>query len=297
MLVVGGPASNGIDAALAKRLGAEHLVVQHKIFPDGESYIRYPRPRLSGTVILVQSLCPPQDKHLVELLLMADAAKDLGAERVVAVVPYLAYSRQDKRFLEGEAISVKTVLKCLECAGVDCVVTVDLHSEKIVKYSKVPVVNVSAVPALVEWVRAAIPAGEEVVVLSPDKGGLARARAAAELLGAGFDYVEKVRDRVTGEVRAVPKRLSVEGRVAVIIDDIISTGGTIALAAKSALEQGAKEVYAACTHALLVSGAQERMARAGAKRVVATNTVPSPVSEVDVSPLLGEAVNKALSLL
>lgn len=298
-IVIGGPASNKIDEKLAELLKAEHIKIEHKLFPDDESYIRYPVPKLTGTVLLVQSLYPPQDKHFVELLLMIDTAKDLGAEKVIAIVPYLAYSRQDKKFLEGEAISVKTLLKAIESAGADCIITVDLHSEKIVEYSRIPLINTSAVSALIDYVKHEILHGatENVLVLSPDKGGLKRARRAAEILGADFDYIEKFRDRVTGEVRALPRELPVEDRVVIIIDDIISTGGTIALAARSALDRGAKEVYAACTHALLVRGAYEKVRKAGVKKIVATNTIPSPVSEVDVTPGIKEALNKALKFI
>lgn len=133
---------------------------------------------------------------------------------------------------------------------------------------------------------------KDVIVLSPDKGGLNRARVASEILGVKVDYIEKFRDRKTGEVRALPKELSVEGKIVFIIDDIISTGGTIALATKSALEKGAKEVYVACTHALLVSNALKRMLKAGVKEVIATNTVPSPISKVSVGGVICEALKE-----
>jgi len=299
MIVVGGPASNNIDKELSELLGVEHIRVEHKLFPDNESYIRYPVSKLKETVIIVQSLYPPQDKHLVELLFLVDTAKDLGAEKVITIIPYLAYSRQDKRFLEGEAISIKTILKAIESVGVDYIITVDIHNEKIAEYSKVPLINVSAVPELVKYVKHKVLKGvvENVLILSPDKGGLKRAKKAAEILGAEFDYIEKYRDRITGEVKALPKELSVQEKVVVIIDDIISTGGTIALAARSVLNKGAKEVYAACTHALLVRNAYQRVRDAGVKEIIATNTIPSAVSKVTVTPVIKEALNNALKFV
>jgi len=298
MIVIGGPAANGVDEKLAQLLGVKLVKVEHKLFPDGESYIRYPVSELEETVLVVQSLYPPQDKHLVELLFLIDTARDLGAKKVIAIVPYLAYSRQDKRFLSGEAVSIKTVLKAMESVKPDYVVTVDLHSEKVIEYSRAPLINVSAVPVLMNYVKREVLHGitEDVLVLSPDKGGLRRAKEAAEILKADFDYIEKFRDRVTGEVRALPKELSVEGKIVVIVDDIISTGGTIALATKSVLSRRAREVHATCTHALLVKNAYERIKNAGVKEVVATNTVPSLVSRVDVTPVIKDALNNVIKI-
>jgi len=291
-VVIGGPASNGLEDDLAEELKAERVKLEHKLFPDGESYLRYPIDVKDKTVILVQSLYPPQDKHLIELLFASDAAKDLGASKVVAVVPYLAYSRQDKRFREGEPISVKTVLKLMRCSGVDAVVTVDIHKEASLSHFGREAVNLSAAEELARYFKGSL---RDPLVLAPDEGALRRAEAAARVLGCEHDYLEKRRDRVTGGVKLSPKEVSkVRGRDVLIIDDIISTGGTIALAAKEALRLGASKVVAACTHALLAKGALERMRGAGVEEVVAANTIPSPVSKVSVAKLLAGAVRELL---
>ncbi|RLI13014.1 ribose-phosphate pyrophosphokinase, partial [Candidatus Bathyarchaeota archaeon] len=151
MKVIPGPASRKLGLRLAELLGAEAVPITCKHFPDGESYVRLDGSVEGETVAIVQSTYPPQDKHLLELCLMADTAKDLGAERVVAVVPYLAYARQDKRFLSGEAVSIRTVGKLLRAAGVDKLITIDIHSDEALKALGIEAVSLSAVPLLARY--------------------------------------------------------------------------------------------------------------------------------------------------
>ncbi len=278
MYVVATPASNGIAARLARAIKADLVIVESKTFPDGETYVRVPQ-RLNDTVVVVHSLHPPQDSNFLKLLLVLDAVRGAGAREVVAVVPYLAYARQDKRFLEGEPVSVGVVLKSIEAAGASALVAVDIHAPKSLdQWLTIPHANAMPVPELAEYFKGKLQG--DAIVLAPDAGALERAKLAASVLGVDYDYIEKRRDRVTGEVQALPKSLDVMDKTVLIVDDIISTGGTIALASKSALENGAREVYAACTHALLVSGALDKIYAAGVSDVVATDTVPSPVSKV-----------------
>jgi len=290
VVVVATPFSCGLAARVARRLGEELLLLERRVFPDGELCVRIPS-RVSGTAVIVGSLYPPQERRLLELLLGIEALRGAGASEVVAVVPYLAYARQDKRFREGEPVSVKIVLKSIEAAGACALVTVDVHNPKSLdEWLAIPHVNIVPYKAFAEYVKGL--GLSSLAVLAPDKGALHRAEGVARLVGAEFDYVEKRRDRVTGEVTALPKELEVEGRDVVIVDDIISTGGTIALAAKCALEAGAKSVYAACTHALLVEGALDRIYAAGVSDAAATDTVPSPISKISVAEELAEALLK-----
>ncbi len=291
MIVLGLTATNGVDKELAETLRAKHVVVEHKLFPDGESYIRIPVSVEHEHVVIVQSTYKPQDKHLLELLLAIEAVKDLGAQAITVVVPYLAYARQDKRFRTGEAISVKTVLRSIRCAGADILVTVEIHKEHVLTYFTGTAVNVSAMDALAEYFKDKV---ENPLVLAPDIGALPRAKRFAGIVGGDYDYLEKIRDRVTGEVKVKPKNISVKDRVVVIVDDIISTGKTMALAAKQALEQGAREVYAACAHALFVDDAYKRLVNAGIKKIIATNTVPVPdgVISVSIAPYIAKTISE-----
>jgi len=289
MTVVATYSSLGLAARVAELLSDELVLVEEKLFPDGERYLRIPR-RLEGDVILVHSTHPPQDERIMELLLAIDAVRGAGAKQVVVVTPYLAYARQDKRFLEGEPISIGVVLQAIQAVGADALVAVDIHKpSSLDEWLRIPHINVLPIKQLAEYFRGRL---RDPLVLAPDRGALHRAREAARVLDADYDYLEKRRDRVTGEIRVLPKSMSVEGRDVLIVDDIISTGGTLAAAAKSAISAGARGVYAACTHALLVSGALDKVYGAGVREVVATDTVPSPISKVSVAEPIAEALKR-----
>jgi len=295
MIIVGGPAANNIDLEIAKLINAPSVTLEYKKFPDGESYIRYPVEEvdISGeTVVVVQSLYPPQDKHFLELLLALSTAKDLGAKEVIAVVPYLAYARQDKRFRRGEAISVNVVLKAIESAGADRFITIDIHKEKSLEVLSIPHENLTAMRELAKYLLKRN--YKNPVILAPDKGAIGHAKEVAKILGTEYDYIVKVRDRKTGEVRAEAKSLDVEGSTVIIVDDIISTGGTMALAAKCSLALGARAVIAVCTHALLVNNALTRLKESGISEIIATNTVPSPVSRISVANVLAKYLRRIL---
>ena len=293
LIVLGGPAANGVDEKLADILGAQLLRPEYKRFPDGEAYLRVPRSLRGEEVVVVQSFYPPQDSHLLEALILIDAALNAEASRVVLAVPYLAYSRQDKVFLYGEPISVRAVLKSLRAAGAHGIIVVDIHREGTLSYFEGPNVEESAIPELAEYARNWI-ASDKVLVLSPDLGGVKRARSFAEILGAEWSYIRKERDRVTGEVRMEPVDVEVKGKTVIIVDDIISTGGTLAKSSRMMLDSGASKVYAMCTHPLLAPGALERLKDAGILEVVATDTIPSPISKVTSAHALARGVNRLI---
>ncbi len=290
MKVISGPASQELGRKISESLKVEVAPVVFKKFPDGESYIRLDADLKEEEVVIVQTTSPPQDTNLVQLLLMIDAAKDLGAERVVAVVPYLAYSRQDKRFLSGEAVSIETIIKLLEASGTDEFLTVNTHEEDVLKKFRVPAENLSAMTLLAEHFKKR--GLTEAFSLAPDRGASELAKEAAEILGGGYGWLRKERDRLTGEISVEEKRLDVRNRDVVIFDDIISTGGTVAAAVEILKRQGAKKVYAACAHPLLIGEAQERIMQSGADGIVGTDCVPSSVSAVSVAPLIADALAK-----
>ncbi len=288
MLIIGGPASNNLENEIADIIGMRSLKVDYKIFPDGESYIRFPE-KLEEDIVLIQSLFPPQDKHLIELFLMIDTAYNLGAERVIVVVPYMAYSRQDKRFLEGEAISIESILKIIEKLGTKYFLTVDIHKENSLKILSIPYTNIVPTVLFAEKIQELNL--DNIVILSPDAGGIGRVRDVAEKIGCEYDFLEKRRDRISGEVRLRPKNIDVANKNIVIIDDIISTGGTISLAAKQVIKNGARSVYVLCTHALLINNAVKKILSSGVKEIIATNTIPNIYSKISVAPLIASVLN------
>jgi ribose-phosphate pyrophosphokinase len=293
MKVVSGPASMELAGSVSDSIGCQNVFVTLKIFPDGELYIRLEEDVLGEDVVIIQTTCPPmQDSKLFQLAFMVDAAKRAGACSVTAVVPYLAYSRQDKLFLLGEGISVETVVNMLNVAGVDNLVTVNIHSDKVLSKFSFPVQSISAVSLLADYFVDKGYRG--AYALAPDKGAMYIAKEAQQVLDGGVGYLSKFRDRYTGQTMQSGEGLNVEGETVIIFDDIISTGGTIVGAAKILKDLGAKHVFAACVHPLLIGDAATRMLDAGVEEIVGTDSVPGPYSKVSLSPLLSKHLKGAV---
>jgi len=294
MIVIPGPSSLGLGWRIAERLGIEPTPVEHRVFPDGESYIKLTKQVAKEDVVIVQTTAPNPDNRLMQLLLMARTANDFGAEKIVAVVPYLAYARQDKRFTDLEALSLDVIFGMLECAGVTDLVTVNIHNEAstrgVEEKHLVRFHNLSAVPLLADYLKKEGFGG--AYSLSPDKGAIYIAEAASKVLGGGYNYFEKTRDRKTGEITMAVKDLNIGGRRAVVFDDMISSGGTMAKAVEALTVQGAEKVAAACTHVLYMPGAEERIRKAGADPIIATNTIETPFSRVSVSGLIADKLRE-----
>ncbi len=288
MIVVPGPASQDLGRKVAEMLKSKIVSVVFKAFPDGEYYLRFDGDLKGEEVVIVQTTGPPQDAHIMQLFLMVDAAKDLGAERVTAVVPYLAYARQDKRFLPGEAISIETLIKLIEASGTDRFLTVNIHEKTVLEKFSIPTKNLSAITLLAEYFKNKGLAG--AFSLAPDKGALELAKEADRVLDGRCGWLQKVRHRLTGEIRVEERRFDIEGKDVIVFDDIVSTGGTIAAAVKMLKTQGAKRVYAACVHPLLVGEAQRKIMQGGAEEIVGTDCVSSAVNVVSVAPLIVEAL-------
>ncbi len=287
MKVVCGPASKELAESVSALTGFGNVPVSFKVFPDGESYVRLEGNVEGENVAVVQTTCPPaQDGRLFQLAFMADAAKRGGARKVTAVVPYLAYARQDKMFLSGEGISVETIARMLKAAGIDELLTVNIHSEPALKQFPFPAKTVSAIPLLAQYF---VDKGfKGAFALSPDKGAMNIAKQAQEVLGGDAGHLDKTRDRYTGQTKQTAEGLNVKGQTAIIFDDIISTGGTIVGAAKILREQGAKHVFCACVHGLLIGDAQKRILDAGVEEIVGTDSVPGSVSKVSLAPLISQ---------
>jgi len=288
VIVVPGPASQSLGQKIAEILNARIVPVNLKTFPDGEYCLRFEGDLAGEEVVVVQTTGPPQDTNIMQLLLMLDTAKDLGAKKVTAVVPYLAFARQDKRFLQGEVVSAETLVKLIEACGTDRFITVNIHAKNTLKRFSVPTENLSAITLLAEQFKSQGLDG--AFSLSPDKGAIKLAEEADKVLGGGCGWLRKERDRYTGEIQVEEKSLNVEGRDVIVFDDIISTGGTIARAVKMLKTQGARRVYAACVHPLLIGEAKKKITESGAEEIVGTDSIPSSVRTVSLAPLIAEAL-------
>lgn len=286
-LVLVGPASRKLGRGL-KEHGLNVAELEFRIFPDGESYLRIPVDVEGLNIAILQSTYPPQDKHLIELFLALSTAKELGAEKIIAAVPYLAYARQDSMFKPGESVSLKTIIRLIEDCGASAFITFNIHKADRMNWFRIPSLNLSAAKAIADHL-----AGFELlkpVILAPDEGAVHLAEETSSILKAEYSYMEKRRDKDTGSVETFYRELNVSGRDVVIIDDIISSGSTIANVAEIASKQGARRILAACIHPLLAEGALDRMRRAGVSMVLGTDCVEGVHDEVSVAPLLVEAL-------
>jgi ribose-phosphate pyrophosphokinase len=292
MKIIAGPASVELAEKISQQTGLEKIAVATRIFPDGESYVRLKGNVEGEHTAVVQTTCAPQDSHLMQLAFMAASAKRNKARKVTAVVPYLAYARQDKIFLPGENVSIETVAAMVKAAGVDELVTVNVHEANALNLFQFPAKTVSAISLLAQYfIQKGV---KKAFALSPDKGAMYIAQQAQTVLKGEVGYLEKHRDRYTGETTQTAAHLDVRGKSVIIFDDIISTGGTIVGAAKILRDQGAAHVYTACVHGLLIGDAEKRILDAGVEEIVATDSVPSKHSKVSLAPLLSQEL-KALS--
>ena len=275
MKVLCGSTSKSLATDLANKLGTECIQAVTKSFPDGEVYVRIEEDELDKEIVVVQNTYP--DSNLVELFLIQDAARGLGAEKITTVVPYFGYGRQDRRFNPGEALSAQVMLKHL-AVDTDRLFTIDLHKPDILRwFTKPGAKDLTATTAIGNYFAH----NEVDLVLAPDKGASQRAAEVAHVLGCANDHLTKT--RLSGsEVIIQPSRLDVRGKTVLIVDDIISTGGTIVAATNELKRIGAKKVFAVCTHGLFIGGALDKL-RTVCDQVISTNTLENEVSMISVA--------------
>jgi ribose-phosphate pyrophosphokinase len=284
--VVAGPGSFDLANNIAKRLGAQLTVASLRIFSDGESNIKL--GKVGKNCVIVQSTHPPTDTHLIQLLMIAKKCTDDGAQHVCAVIPYLGYARQDRAFLEGEVVSIDLVAKLFETVGVEHIITVDIHSQLAMSYFA-SIQNVSSVPLLANY--ASKMKLRNPIAVSPDAGGTSRAKEFARLLDIDVIVLKKSRHRVTGEVTIDEKlHMDLSKRDAIVIDDIISSGGSIIKAAEVLHKKGVGRIYAMCAHALLIRDAAQKIKSAGVQDIISTNSVPGEYSKVELSTEIASAL-------
>jgi ribose-phosphate pyrophosphokinase len=267
-----GNANRELAQEISSSLGVELGRAKVGHFSDGEADIEIYQNVRARDVFVVQSTCAPTNEHLMELLIMVDALKRASARRITAVIPYFGYARQDRRSRSTRVpISAKVVANLLETVGVERVLTMDLHADQIQGFFDIPVDNIYASPVLLADVKSKN--YKDLVVISPDVGGVVRARALAKQLGCDLAIIDK--RRPTANVSEVMHVIGeIEGRNCVIMDDMIDTAGTLVKAAEVLKERGAKRVYAYCTHAVFSGAAIERIAKSQLDEVVITNTIP-----------------------
>lgn len=290
MKIVSGPASKNLGSNIATILGIKEIQMEYKRFPDGEFYIRFVEQINGEDVVIIQTTGPPQDSNFLHLLLLVDTAKDLGAKSVVVVVPYVAYSRQEERYRSGEAVSATTIFKLIRNMDIDLFVTVNFHDPNLLKSLGKHFENLSAIPSLAQYMLRYNLNG--AFSLAPDDGALEFVKTTSKILKGGWSWLEKTRDKVTGEVSFKLNTLDVDGKDVVIFDDIISTGSTMIHAVKALKEHGAKRIYAACVHPLLIGDAKENILQAGALEIIGTDSIKSSVSTVSIAPLITEALQR-----
>ncbi len=285
MKVVAGSASFILGERVAKEGGWEFIKPDIKKFPDGEIYVRV--PEIDEDVILVQTTYP-NDK-IIELFLLQDALREMGVKKIITVVPYFGYSRQDKIFNSGEAISARAMARHI-ALNADAVISIDLHALSILSWFDIPTVHLHATVPISKYLSSK----NVEVVISPDKGGYERAKLVAEKMDAEFDYLEKTRLSGT-DVVIKPKNLDVDGKIVGIVDDIISTGGTIARASEQLRNQGAKKIYAVCTHGLFINNAIENMKKTD--DFASTDTIETPYSNITVAEIIARGIEEIMENL
>jgi ribose-phosphate pyrophosphokinase len=277
--VVAGPASSDLANNIAMRLEAQLTVASLRIFSDGESSIKL--GKVGKNCVIVQSTHPPTDTHLIQLLMMAKKCTDNGAQHMCAVVPYLCYARQDRVFLESEVVSIDLVAQLFKTVGVKHIITVDIHSQRAMSYFT-SIQNVSSVPLLADY--ASKMKLHDPIAVSPDAGGANRAMEFARHLDIDVLPLKKYRDRATGEVTVDEKLdMDISKRDVIVIDDIISSGGSIIKAAEVLHKKGVGRIFAMCAHALLIREAAQKIKSAGVQDIISTNSVPGEYSKVELS--------------
>jgi ribose-phosphate pyrophosphokinase len=272
-------------------LGGEKV----KRFSDGEIQIEIDENVRSKDVFVIQSICHPVNDNLVELLLMLDALKRASANSITAVIPYYGYARQDKKVAPRVPISAKLVADILTVAGATRIITMDLHAGQIQGFFNIPVDNLFAAPVIIEYIRKKF--SDDLVIVSPDAGGVERARAFAKRLNAGLAIIDKRRD-APNKAKAMAVIGNVTDKVVVILDDMVDTAGTLVEAAGAIMKNGAREIHASCSHPVLSGPAIQRIEDSELKTLVVTDTIPLKENAIDchkievlsISELIGEAI-------
>lgn len=296
LLVFTGKSNPKLANAICEHIGMPVGGAKVTTFSDGEIQIEIDENVRLRDVFVIQSTCEPVNDNLVELLLMIDALKRSSASRITAVIPYYGYARQDKKVAPRVPISAKLVADMLTAAGANRIITMDLHAGQIQGFFDIPVDNLFAAPVLIDYMKHTF--DDDLVIVSPDAGGVERARAFAKRLGTGLVIVDKRRDK-PNQAKAMTVIGDVTGKKAVIVDDMVDTAGTLTEAAGALMRKGAAEVHACCAHAVMSGPAVERIKNSDIKSLVVTDTIPlngkveatgNKIVSLSIARLFGEAI-------
>ncbi len=285
--VIAGKSSEDLARKLSRKIKANLVKSQVRVFADGESKITL-SGKITKKTVVVQSIYPSVDTNLIQALSLISKAKETPSE-VTAVIPYMGYARQDREFLPGEIVTMKVLGKLFKGAGASKIIVVDIHSMIGLKHFTIKTKNVTPIPDLVRYFKKM--SLKNPLVVSPDQGGKDRAKEFAKEFKSEFIALDKKRDRKTGKVQIKTKNVDeVANRDLILVDDMISTGGSIIKATQFLKKQKCKRVFVACTHALLMNNAEKKIKKAGVTRIVSANTIPGKTSVVDVSNTIAKAI-------
>jgi ribose-phosphate pyrophosphokinase len=297
MKLFGGTSNPELTLEVSDYLGIEPGKLAAKTFSDGETLIEIHENIRGGDVFVLQSTSTPVNDNLMQLLIMMDALRRASAERITAIIPYYGYGRQDRKVKPRVPISAKLVADLITTAGAHRVVSMDLHAGQIQGYFNIPVDNLFAAPLLLKYIRTHF--DNDLVIVSPDAGGVERARAFAKRLEATLAIIDKRRD-APNIAEAMNIIGEVDGKTAVILDDMVDTAGTLTQGASALKEKGASKIYACCTHPVLSGAAIEKIEASPIDRLVVTNTIPlneksqkcAKITILSVAELLGETIKR-----
>ena len=296
LILFTGNANPQLAQEIADYLGMRLGQAEVSQFSDGEIFVQIYENVRGADVFLVQPTCPPVNQTLMELLVILDALQRASAHRITAVLPYYGYGRQDRKVQPRVPISAKLVADLITVAGAHRLLTMDLHAGQIQGFFNIPVDHLFAAPVLLRYFQDR--QWENAVVVSPDAGGVERARAFAKRLGTSLAFIDKRRTGVN-EAKVMYIVGEVTGKDVILVDDMIDTAGTVTEAVSALKEEGARRIYASCTHPVLSGPAVERIDASGIEEVVVTNTIPlderrssKKITVLSVAPLLGEAIDR-----
>ena len=298
VLIFSGRANPELSQEISDCMGVSLGKTVLKNFSDDEIYFRIEENVRGGDVFVIQPTSNPGNNHIMELLIMIDAFKRASAKRITAVIPYYGYGRQDRKCEPRVPISSKLIADLLHTVGTHRVLTVDLHAGQIQGFFDIPVDHLYAMSVLIQYMKSEFDP-ENLVIISPDAGGVERARAYAKRLGAGLAIIDKRREQIN-EAKAMHIIGEVKNKIAIVVDDMVDTAGTLMEAVNALLDKGATEIHACCSHPVLSGPAYERIANSPLNSLITTNTVPlksrehsrstKKIKVLSVAPLLAEAI-------